>query len=120
MGQWKGAQSADIDPHMPPAWFAYPGRPAAYSQGKINEHRQGALAPPVGDRVGDIAARGDQCSAGNGPLIVEWARGRASVQWAVANEFTDIGYHPWLAGFDKLVGVHPTDVAFELRVSLAD
>ena len=61
--------------------------------GELLEHRHGALAPPVADRVRDLGPR----------------RGDArhdAVQRPVADQVADVRRHPLRAGLDELVVVH--------------
>ena len=85
-------------------WFMYcvvdeqleeldgPRRPAGDVAGELLEHRRGALAAAVGDRVGDLGAR-------RGDL------GHHAVQHPVADQVADVRRHPRRAGLDELVVV---------------
>src|SRR5260370_4076194 len=78
-------------------------RPTCYVSGEIFQQRQGALAPAMEDRVGDIAAWNEDFITQ--PFLdsehVAWFYGL--VDSLVTNQIANIGNHPVLASFDEPV-----------------
>ena len=92
-----------LRPAEPREIFHRMRRPARRVARHRLEHRHGALAAAVLQRVGDVGA---------GAVA---AVGAERLQAAHADQIADIRHHPFVAGLDEQVLVHLRDIRFEHR-----
>ena len=96
-------------------------RPAATSRGQLLEQRQRALARRERDGVGDLAARDQGPCAPRAPAGDVGIPSRARIgERPVADQVTDVGHDPVLAGLDEPVVVELVDVVLDQIDLLAD
>ena len=90
-----------------------PRRPAGHVLGQQFQQRQRALAPPVADGVGHLAARDQDLVAQLPPGRRHLPRLARLVDDAVANQVADVRHDPILARLDEPVFVQPGDVGLD-------
>ena len=92
-------------------------RPARDVAGELLEHRQRALAAPVGDRLGDVRPAADgEGGAGRAAQVGDSSRAvssRSVAQQIVADEVADVRDDPAAAGLDEQVVVELRDVPLD-------
>src|SRR5258706_329363 len=78
-------------------------RPASHIVGEFFQQSECALTPPLVDGIGDITAWNEH----SGALLLlgdcSSTQFASSIDSLIANQVTDIGHHPLLAGFNKPV-----------------